>query len=81
MNQVLVWWFVIGMFAGGAHLWLLWVASQPPFHGAAWHLPRLLLIGGALFVSAVWGGLLPAVAGWMVAYFAGLGTVAIRSPR
>ena len=81
MNPMFVLWFVIGMSAGGAHVWLLWRASQPPFHGLAWHLPRLLLIGGVLFASAVWGGLLPAVAGWVIAYFASVGTVAMRSSR
>lgn len=81
MNTIFVLWFVIGILAGGAHVWLLWRASQPPFHEVAWHLPRLLLIGGVLFASAVWGGLLPAVAGWMIAYFATVGIVATRSPR
>lgn len=78
--MIFVLWFVIGMSAGGSHVWLVWRASQPPFYGAAWHLPRLLLIGGVLFASAVYGGLLPAVAGWVIAYFAMVGIVAMRSP-
>jgi hypothetical protein len=81
MNPTFVLWFVIGVMAGCSHAWMLWRASRLPFHGAAWHPPRLLVIGGVLVASAVWGGLLPAVTGWMAAYFATLGIVAIRSPR
>jgi len=81
MNASFVSWFVIGMSAGGAHVWLLWRASQPPFNGVALHLPRLLLIGGVLFAAAMWGGLLPSVAGWLIAYFSGIGVFAMRSLR
>ena len=80
MNAMLVLWFLIGILSGGAHVWILWLASQPPFHGVAWHLPRLLLVGGVLLVSAVWGALLPAIAGWVTAYFAAVGIVAMRRP-
>ena len=79
MNAMLLLWFLIGMSAGGSHIWLLRRASQPPFHGAAWQLPRSLVSGGVLFASAVWGRLLPAVAGWTIAYFTAVGVVAIRS--
>lgn len=73
-------WFIVGFSAGGAHAWMLWQASQPPFHGAAWQLPRLLLIGGVLFASAIMGELLSVVAGWVIAYFASVGMFAMRSP-
>lgn len=81
MSPVFTLWFVLGLSAGGAQTWLLWRAAQPPFHGAAWHLPRTLLIGGVLLVSAIFGGLLPAVAGWVTSYFASVGMVAMRIPK
>lgn len=74
-------WFVVGFAAGGVHAWMLWQASQPPFRAMAWHLPRLMLIGGVLFASAVLGALLPTLAGWAVAYLAGVGIFAARSPK
>jgi hypothetical protein len=81
MNATLVLWFLIGMLAGASHVWMMWRASQPPFYGLIWYLPRLLFIGGILFATAVQGGLLPAVAGWLVAYFTLVGVIAMRGPR
>jgi hypothetical protein len=73
-------WFLIGLLAGAAHVWLLWRGSQPPFRGAAFHFPRILLVGGVFFASAILGGLLPAIAGWMLGYFPAVAMVATRKP-
>jgi hypothetical protein len=81
MNPMFAFWFIVGMSAGAAHARLLWRSSQPPFHRVAWHLPRTLLTGGVLFASAMSGGLLPAVGGWMISYFAAVGIVAMRIPK
>jgi hypothetical protein len=81
MIPIFTLWFVVGLSAGAAQAWLLWHAAQPPFQGAAWHLPRTLLVGGVLFASALFGGLLPTVTGWVTSYFATVGMVAMRIPK
>jgi hypothetical protein len=80
MNAMNLLWFILGFAAGGAHVWMLWQASQPPFHGVTWHFPRLMLIGSVLFASAIGGGMPPAIAGWVISYFISVGIFAIRSP-
>lgn len=72
-------WFLAGSIAGGFHVWMLWQASQPHSRGMMWHWTRLFLIGGVLGFAAVTGGILPAAAGWAVAYFAVVGFVATRN--
>lgn len=76
LGQVL--WFVAGIATGLGHTWLLWRAAQPPFDNVLWYWARLLLVGGVICLAAVYGGLLPAVLGWSLAYFLTVGLVALQ---
>lgn len=78
MSATLVLWFAAGLTIGGHHAWMLWRMSQPPFHAAAWHLPRFLTVGAFLLASALGGELLPALLGWITGYVLLVGIIGVK---
>ena len=79
MTAINLLWLLLGAGAGALHAYMLWRASQPRVGGPSGHGIRLLLIGGVLVASAVFGGILPAATGWGIGYFSTVGIVAVRS--
>lgn len=73
-------WFSTGLVLGIAHTAGIWhSANRPTMLTALWGVTRLLLIGLALSAAAIFGGILPAAAGWTAGFFGGIGILKLRA--
>ena len=69
-------WVVVGLVLGVVHAAGIWrSAKHPTATTAVMGLVRLLVVGLALAAAAIFGGILPAAAGWAVGFFASVGIV------
>lgn len=76
MTWVHVIWLAVGVVLGAVHATgILRSARQWTVTTAVMGLMRLLLVGLALVAAAIFGGILPAGAGWAAGFFAGVGIV------
>ncbi|HEX4996779.1 MAG TPA: hypothetical protein VFY29_01040 [Terriglobia bacterium] len=79
MTGPVVFWFALGALAGLAHVRLLWRAAQMRIR-SRFFPSRMLVVVGVLFAAALFKELLPAAAGWSVAFTAGVGLFLLRRP-
>jgi len=76
MTRVHAIWLAVGLMLGVVHATGLWrSARQRTTTAAVVGLMRLLLVGLALAAAAIFGGIVPAAAGWAVGFFASVGIV------
>lgn len=80
MMWVPVMWLLVGAIIGVVHATALWHAAQRP---SGWIAitggVRLLAVALVLTGAAVWGGLLPAAAGWAMGFVVGGVVVFLRT--
>ena len=69
-------WVVLGVVLGILHAAAIWrSARRPTTTTAVIGSIRLLLVGLTLAAAAIFGGVLPAAAGWAVGFFGGVAIV------
>ena len=69
-------WVVVGLVLGVVHAAGIWRSEkQPTAMTAVMGLARLLVVGLPLAGAAVFGGILPAAAGWAVGFLTSVGTL------
>lgn len=71
-------WLAVGAALGAVHAWVIWRASQPPFHLAGAAMLRLLPVAAVFFAAAFLGGLIPTAAGWAATFFVCVAAIAFR---
>ena len=75
-------WVVVGLVLGVVHAAGVWrSAKHPTATTAVMGLARLLVVGLALAAAAIFGGILPAAAGWAVGFYASVGFRVLRRSR
>ena len=82
MTWMHVAWLVVGLVLGVTQAIGIWrSAKRPTATTAVMGLVRLLVVGLALALAAIFGGILPAAAGWAAGFFASIGIVTVTRSR